>query len=217
MVGGRNIEKWGLNSYIYMVVPHFSYGEGIYRGIPVETLQSKYYRTYDWLFYFYNLLRDTRIRSAKFFDIKQFPWYRLDNVGDYTFKPYKVLWQEQAKAVDCCVVSSISDDFVSDKKVVTDSKVLFVSFDTENEAHYLCGVLNSEIIEQIIQGYTIDTNRGTDVVKNIRIPQFNPTNPLHTEISDISLSCHTAYKNNNFELIRTLNQRLNRIVPSIFI
>lgn len=216
MVGGRNIEKWGLKSYIYMLVPHFSKGEGLYRGIPAEILQTKYYRTYDWLYYFHDILKNTRIRSAKFFDINQFPWYRLDNVGDYTFKPYKVLWQEQAKSLDCCVVSSISDDFVSDKIVVADSKVLFVSFDSEDEAHYLCGVLNSKIVEQIIQGYTIDTNRGTDIVKNIRIPQFDRTSSLHIEVSKLSLSCHKAYKDKNRTLLASLNKKLNDVVPNIF-
>ena len=216
MVGGRNIEKWGINSYIYMLVPHSSKGEALYRGIPTETLQAKYYRTYDWLYYFHDLLRDTRIRSAKFFDVNQFPWYRLDNVGDYTFKPYKVLWQEQAKSLDCCVVSTIRDEFVFDKIVVTDSKVLFVPFDSEDEAHYLCGVLNSKIVEQIIQGYTIDTNRGTDIVKNIRIPRFDPTNPVHMEISKLSLSCHKAYKDNDRKLLSLLNKSLNEIVPVIF-
>lgn len=217
MVGGRNIEKWGINSYLYMLVPHYNSGEGIYRGIPTETLQTDFYRTYDWLFYFHDLLRDTRIRSGKFFDINQFPWYRLDNVGEYTFMPYKVLWQEQAKELNCCVVSSISDDFVTNKTVVTDSKVLFVSFATENEAHYLCGVLNSKIIEQIIQGYTIDTNRGTDIVKNIRIPKFNPENDRHVQVAELSKKAHQAYKNNDKVTLAKISNDIDALVPQIFL
>ena len=200
-----------------MLVPHYNNGEGIYRGIPTEILQTNFYRTYDWLFYFHDLLRDTRIRSGKFFDINQLPWYRLDNVGEYTFMPYKVLWQEQAKALNCCVVSSISDDFVADKTVVTDSKVLFVSFATENEAHYLCGVLNSKIIEQIIQGYTIDTNRGTDIVKNIRIPKFNPENDCHVQVAELSKRAHQAYKDNDKVMLAKISNEINSLVPHIFL
>ncbi len=217
MVGGRNIDKWGINSYLYMLVPHYNHGDGIYRGIPSEELQTKYFRTYDWLFYFHDLLRDTRIRSGKFFDIDQFPWYRLDNVGDYTFMPYKVLWQEQAKALNCCVVSSITDDYVINKTVVTDSKVLFVSLASENEAHYLCGVLNSKIVEQIIQGYTINTNRGIDIVKNIRIPKFNPDNLEHINLSNLSLRAHRAYKERNDTLLAHIADEIDSLVSQIFL
>lgn len=215
MVGGRNIEKWGINSYIYMLVPHYNQGKGIYRGIPDSDLKTTFYHTYDWLFYFHDLLRDTRIRSGKFFDINQFPWYRLDNVGEYTFKPYKVLWQEQAKSLNCCVVSSISDEFVKDKAVVTDSKVLFVSFDNETEAHYLCGVLNSSFIEKIIQSYTIDTNRGTDIVANIRIPKFNPENPKHLTISNISKEAHIEFKEKRKKNYPNITE-LDKVVSEIF-
>lgn len=217
MVGGRNIEKWGINSYLYMLVPHYNSGEGIYRGIPDHELKTKYFRTYDWLFYFHDLLRDTRIRSGKFFDIKQFPWYRLDNVGEYTFMPYKVLWQEQAKSLNCCVVSSITDDFVTNKTVVTDSKVLFVSFANEMEAHYLCGVLNSKYVERIIQGYTIDTNRGTDIVSNIRVPKFNPENPLHISIAEISLNAHQAFKKKDRGNLNNFTNKLDELVKQVFL
>lgn len=216
MVGGRNIDKWGINSYLYMLVPHYNNGEGIYRGIPSDKLQTEYFRTYDWLYYFHDFLRDTRIRSGKFFDINQFPWYRLDNVGEYTFMPYKVLWREQAKALNCCVVSSITDDYVSNKTVVTDSKVLFVSFATELEAHYLCAILNSKIIEQIIQGYTIDTNRGTDIVKNIRIPKFNPENEKHVNLSNLSIRAHRAYKDKDNALLTQISNEIDTLVPQIF-
>ncbi len=216
LVGGRNISKWGLKDYIYMLVPHYSTGKAQYRGIPTEDMQTKYFLTYDWLFYFHDLLEATRIRSGKFFDIKQFPWYRLDNVGDYTFKPYKVLWQEQAKAVSCCVVSSITDDYVHDKTVVTDSKVLFVALDSAEEAHYLCAVLNSSTIEEIIQGYTINTNRGIDVVKNIRIPQFIPDDEIHVRLSSLSTRAHEAFSQKEFGAIHELNEEINTLVPLIF-
>lgn len=217
MIGGRNIEKWGINSYIYMLVPHYNSGEGIYRGIPDKELKTKYYKTYDWLYYFHDLLRDTRIRSGKFFDINQFPWYRLDNVGEYTFKPYKVLWQEQAKSLNSCVVSTVSDDFITNKTVVTDSKVLFVAFDNEMEAHYLCGVLNSSFIEKIIQGYTIDTNRGTDIVANIKIPQFDPTNKKHLAIANISLKAHKAFSDiDSGNDINKITHKLDDLVSKIF-
>lgn len=217
MVGGRNIDKWGINSNIYMLVPHNTSGDGVYRGIPEGDLRIKYPRTYQWLYdNFHDVLLETRIRSAKFFDPNQFPWYRLDNVGEYTFKPYKMLWKEQSTAMNCCVVSSLDSPVIGKKLVVTDSKVLSTSFDDKNEAYYLCGVLNSSEIEEIIQGYTISTNRGIDIVKNIRIPTFNSSNPCHARISQLSITAHDAYKRNDVDTIKNCEMEINALVKKIF-
>lgn len=217
MVGGRNIDKWGINSHVYMLVPHYASGVGIYRGIAESDLRTKYPRTYQWLFdNFHDILLETRIRSAKFFDKEQFPWYRLDNVGEYTFKPYKVLWKEQSTAMNCCVVSSLDCPYIGKKLVVTDSKVLSASFDNKDEAYYLCGILNSGGIEEIIQGYTISTNRGIDIVKNIKIPIFNSKNANHFKISELSLMAHDAYNRNDKKTIAECEKEINRLVEIIF-
>ena len=216
MVGGRNIDKWGINSYLYMVVPHSNKGDGIYRGIDEKTLKTNYRKTYDWLFHFKGLLLETRIRSGKFFDEKQYPFYRLDNVGPYTFKPFKVLWREQSSEMTAVVVATHNDKFLGDKIVVTDSKVLYVSFDTKAEAHYLCGILNSRIIGEIIEAYTIDTQRGVDIVKNINIPNFDNKNKYHNEIAKLSLNAHSNYKLGKDKALLQNEKEIELVIPKIF-
>lgn len=198
-----------------MFVPHDS-GKTAYRGVQESVLKTEYYRSYDWLFYFHDILLETRIRSAKFFDPQQFPWYRLDNVGPYTFSPYKVLWKEQAKAMQCCVVSSITNEFVTNKKVMVDSKVLFVALDNEMEAYYLCGLMNSQIVEDIVKGYTINTNRGVDIVKNINFPKFDSNNPNHVAIANASKRAHEAYKQEDEATISQQEILINQLVPVVF-
>lgn len=216
MLGGRNFEKWGIKDYLYMVVPHEIKGDSIYHGIKDNILKTKYSATYDWLYYFHDALLDSRIKSGKFFDPQKYPWYRLDNVGEYTFKPYKVLWKEQSQKLECCVVSSIDDEYVGNRIFVVDSKVLFVSFDTAEEAYYLCGVLNSADIEWIIRCYTINTNKGIDIVENIRIPKYDSSNTNHVQISNLSLKAHEAYVSKNTDEVLALEKQINKIVPEIF-
>jgi SAM-dependent methyltransferase len=217
MIGGRNIDKWGINSYIYMVVPHYSEGNGIYRGINENELKTKYNKTYNWLFYFKDLLLETRIRSGKFFVENKYPFYRLDNVGDYTFKPFKVLWREQSRVMTATVVSNIDDDYLGIKNVVTDSKVLFVSFDNEEEAHYLCGILNSRIIGDIIEAYTIDTQRGVDIVKNINIPRYNSSTSDHIKMVELSKKAHHLYLAKDKNGIAQIEEKLEVLTPKLFI
>lgn len=216
MAGGRNIDKWGLNSYLYMVVPHNATGDAKYRGIDETILKTKFRKTYDWLFYFKDLLLETRIRSAKFFDKDQFPFYRLDNVGDYTFMPYKVLWREQSREMTATVVSSVNDKFLGNKTVVSDSKVLYVSFDNETEAHYLCGILNSRVIGDIIEAYTIDTQRGVDIVDNIKIPKFDTKNKLHNDMANLSKQAHLAYKTNDNAMLKQSEIQIEKKTIEIF-
>lgn len=217
MVGGRNIEKWGVNGHLFILVPHENNtGKKIQNGIAESILKQKYPKTYKWLFYFHDLLLNTRIRSGKFFDKDKHPWYRLDNVGPYTFCKYKVLWQEQAHAMKSCVVSTINHEGLGDKTVLTDSKVLFLSFDSEDEAYYVCGILNSENIEIVIQNYTINTNRGIDIVNNIKIPQYSAMNKQHKEIAQFSKLAHKAYIQKDLACIKECEDKINEIVPKIF-
>lgn len=219
MVGGRNIKSWGIDSYLYMVVPHSSnsISETKY-GISESSLMTELPRTYNWLFdNWHDILFETRCRSGKFFNPQKYPWYKLDNVGPYTFKPYHVLWAEQGTTIKCCVVSSIEDQFLGNKLVVTDSKILFVALDSEMEAYYLCGVINSEPIETIIKAYTISTNKGTDVVDKICIPEFNETNPHQYELALLSKRAHEYFNDReNPDKLADCVKKINKIVPLIF-
>ena len=218
MVGGRNIKSWGIDSYIYMIVPHSERSVSATKyGIDEATLRTELPRTYNWLFdNWHDILFETRCRSGKFFNPDKYPWYKLDNVGPYTFQPYHVLWAEQGTSIKCCVVSSIDDPYLGNKLVVTDSKILFVPLDSELEAYYVCGVINSKQVETIIKSYTISTNKGTDVVDNISIPDFNETNPLHVKLAKLSKGAHQYFKDSESDKLNECVLQINNIIPQIF-
>ena len=115
-----------------------------------------------------------------------------------------------------CVVSTINHEGLGDKTVLTDSKVLFLSFDSEDEAYFVCGILNSANIEIVIQNYTINTNRGIDIVNNIKIPQYSATNKQHKEIAQFSKLAHKAYIQKDMACIKECEDKINEIVPTIF-
>ena len=201
-----------------MVVPHSNSSVSATKyGIDDATLRTNLPRTYNWLYdNWHDILFETRCRSGKFFNPDKYPWYKLDNVGPYTFQPYHVLWAEQGTSIKCCVVSSIDDTFLGNKLVVTDSKILFVPLDSEMEAYYVCGVINSEQVEKIIKSYTISTNKGTDVVDNISIPDFNETNPLHYKLASLSKEAHGFFKTKESEKLENCVRQINSIIPKIF-
>lgn len=195
MLGGRNISKWRVKSNEFMIVPH----SALYKyGIPEKELSKSSPHTYMWLNYYHDELLDTRIQNGKFFNPKINPFYRLDNVGEYTYAPYKVLWKEQTGSMSAVVVSTYlrsipnadPELFLEDKIIVVDSKVLMLDVYSEMEAYYVCGIINAPIITEVVDGYAISTNRGVDVLKYIAIPKYDATAKKHKAIAEISKRIH---------------------------
>lgn len=189
MISGRNIRQFGLKDYAYLLMPHHK-KKGVHNAIPEHELKVNYTLTYKWLSVFKDVLLETRERNSKFYDPEKDPFYFLDNVGEYTFAPWKVVWKEQNKRMTSCVISSKPDEPLSGKLIIPDSKVLFCPLENENEAHYLCAVLSSRVVTDIIEGYTIELQRGIDILQNIAIPKFEYTDATHKQLSELSQLAH---------------------------
>ena len=76
---------------------------------------------------------------------------------------------------------------IEDEHIVFENKTYYYYADSEGEAYYLEGVLNSDITIDILRKTGIMSER--DIEKNIfevNIPRFDSKNPIHTEISKLS-------------------------------
>lgn len=223
MLGGRNIERWGVKSNEFLLVPHSI--EHKY-GIPEHILEKTAPNTIAWLDNFREGLLASRIQNGKFYNPETQPYYRLDNIGEYTYSNYKVLWKEQTGSMSAVTVGTYYQSvpnadrnlFSNDKIIVVDSKVLMLALDDEMEAYFVSGVLNAPSIREIIDGYAISTNRGIDVLKYIAIPKYNENAIVHFEISKISKSIHDLYKNVDITKrdVDLLEQELDRYVIQLF-
>lgn len=222
MLGGRNIGKWCVKSNEFMLVPHsikYKY------GIPVKELAQIAPKTSDWLNFYHDELLASRIQNGKFFNKNTQPYYRLDNVGDYTYTPFKVLWKEQTGSMSAVVVSSYIETipeadenlFSENKVIVVDSKVLMLGLDNQDEAHYVCGILNAKDIVDVIDGYAISTNRGVDVLRYLAIPKFDAKNSTHQKIAWFSKEIHAKFKLQDLDTVPLLEQQLNTVVRALFL
>ena len=73
--------------------------------------------------------------------------------------------------------------------ICEDSNGNYISLD---EAHYICCILNSPIASQ----YTLQSSdsRSFPIRPRIKIPKFNPTDRVHTEIASLSKEAHENYQ-----------------------
>lgn len=199
MLGGRNIQRWYVSSNEYILVPHSK--EHKY-GIPETELLQTHPLTYNWLEFYQKELFDSRVQNGKFFNPNKNPFYRLDNVGEYTYAPYKVLWKEQTGSMSAVVVGNAEESLINydnsvlgtDKIIMVDSKVLYLALESVDEAYFVCGIINSPTIRNIIDGYAVETNRGTDVLKYLAIPKYDDTSQTHKDIARISEQIHDFCK-----------------------
>ena len=131
------------------------------------------------------------------------------DIGEYTFSKYKVVWKALASGMISSVISSINHELLGNKLVIPDHNVLMTPFNTREEAHYLCGILNSKIVNDFVVAY-ISWFYSSHILEHINIPDFDKTNNDHLLISNISEKAHKVG-----QLTPAEQQKLNDLVASI--
>jgi len=119
------------------------------------------------------------------------PW-GVWNVGDYTFAPYKVVWPEVSKNFYAAVSNSAEMDYLGEKTIVPDHKLMFVAFHEEDAAHYVCGFINSSLIREFVESLVVETQIGARILDEIRIPTYDPDAESHQKLSQLSKDLHSG-------------------------
>jgi hypothetical protein len=205
LVRGRDVKKWSINFRDqFIIIPHHT------NGNPIEhaELKIKYPGVYNYLLEFSSELKRRSIKpfislrkmiesgnedaQNKAFELLSDRFYIVDNIGSYTFAPYKVVWKRIAGAITgkaisfaCAVITPING-----KPVIVDDSTILVNTDDINEAYYLAGILNSLPSRAIIASYSYELRQETHIVDFIKIPKFDPLNKTHIKIAELSRRAH---------------------------
>ena len=106
-------------------------------------------------------------------------YYALQRIGDYTFEPYKVAWRYIAKEFTPCVIESVTDKYLGVKNSIPNEKVIYIGLEQREEAYYLCGLLSSKAIREIINGFIVNIQISPSTINNIKLPKFDKENRKH--------------------------------------
>lgn len=192
---------------LYVLVPNTGIVKSAYESTRVELRKLRRTSSY---FKSYQALLENRSTYKK--RMPKAPYCSVYNVGDYTFAPYKVIWAEQSGVFKSAVASSGSVPIVGKRPYVPDHKIYFVDFRAEAPAHYLCGLLNSEIIGEYLYSHIISIQVG-NVFKHLNIPPFDRNDPLHLGLSELSIAAHQESDPEEREfIIIELNNLANAIL-----
>ena len=205
----RNIRrKWCFEGYEYALVPQRTYGED-----NENTLRKRYPLTYLYLTTF----RRELIYERKSSWFKHGPFYSIFGIGEYTWKPYKVVWCRMGFKPYFVVISKISDKYLGEKLLMVDSTFEYIPLDKENEAHYVCAILNSESVQMAIKKMSTESKCGISksIISRLKIPKFNEDNVLHKELSELSKKAHEYAKSRKEEKLKYVERRINNLVNDL--
>ena len=186
-IRGRDIKRWGSTPEIYVLITHQKSSGKVYTE---QEVKINYPRTFGYLANFREVLLS---RGSKFLKnlAERTSFFTMFGIGNYTFAKYKVLWKRMANDIVASVVSQVKTPFGYKAVIGTDTTALFAT-NNEFEAHYLCAIINSKPVRDFIKSFS-SAGRGfgtPSVMKHVGIPKFDPKNPLHQKLAEISKKCH---------------------------
>jgi hypothetical protein len=144
------------------------------------------------------------------------PFYILKDISTYTFAPWKVVWLGfGATEMQAAVVG-----LVDGKPVMTNQAMHpFVPLDREDEAHYLCACLNSSVVNLAVISHTQLGGKSfaqSNILEHIRIPRFDPKNPVHLRLAELSMLAHEAAKVGDEMRLREIEAEIDLWVAKLW-
>ncbi len=205
----RHIKKWEIRGEPYdIILPHTKYG----RNNETELMEEQP-KTYHYLLTYKDELLG---RKSRWFKGNDKPFYTLFGIGEYTFKPYKVVWSMIGYLPYFAVASSFNDGFIGDKILIPDNTIGYISFDDLDEAFYVCAILNSNFAKKIFSRKSTKSKWGIskELVESVPISAFHPKNKIHKELSELSKQAHIAKIEGTETAI--IEDKLEKLVDSLF-
>jgi hypothetical protein len=183
LLRGRDIERWKAVPTYQVLIPQDP--DCPAKGFPEADMQARFPKTYTYLKQFEEPLRKRKVFKL-FFDVETAPFYSVYAIGPYTFAPFKVVWREVSNSLDAAVCGS------HDSRIaVPDHTLVYISCQAEEEAHYVCALVNSAPANFIVQGY-VALHPSPHVLKYIKVARFNPKDKTHRALATNSQALHAA-------------------------
>jgi len=151
------------------------------------------------------------------YEISEAPFYSMFNIGPYTFARFRVCWSRMSNSIKASVVSEINTCLGAKQIIPTDTATI-VSFDTEEEAHFFCAVVNSFLFGCCVQSFS-SAGRGfgsAGILKRIRIDRFSRKDPTHLALANMSKACHELTQDKKEPLLAKREIELDELTATLW-
>jgi methylase of polypeptide subunit release factors len=184
---GSDIQRWQAQPKFFVFLTQDPHKR---EPISEDKFKNNFPRTYSYFTRFKEVLLSSSSKTVKRLR-EQKAFYAMFGVGDYTLSKYKVVWKQMSNDIYGAVISQIKTS-IGYKTIIPLHTTAFIATNNETEAHYLCAIINSKPVRDFVKSFS-SAGRGfgtPSVMKHVAIPKFDPENPLHQKLAEISKKCH---------------------------
>jgi hypothetical protein len=136
-------------------------------------------------------------------------------IATYTLAPYKVVWREVATRLDAAVTEELLDSNIGLKSVVPDHTLILVACHLRAEAYYVCASINSSPSRFLVQNYIV-MHPDTHVLKNVRIPHYDPNNTIHNQLAAFSQQAHEATAGDDTAQVQAIEAAIDQLAAQLW-
>ncbi len=219
LLRGRDVKRWRAEPSAFIMLTHLP-GMRL-NAISENEMKKRYPKTYTYLKRFAETLKE-RAAFKRYFTrkdnrgrtVETGSFYSMFDVGDYTFAPYKVVWPNIASEIVSSVISTKDRKLILPQHIIT-----LVGCDSFKEAHYVCALMNSKIINFCLKAYSMKGGKSfgdPHVLQNVCISKFNSKNMLHLQLAELSEKAHRAAIKNDHETIQTAEEEIDELSAQIW-
>lgn len=208
LLRGRDVQRWIAkpSAFILMVQDPVKR-----RGIDEKVMQRENPRTYHYLKKFEGVLRDRPSRGVSDMTKKGAPFYTMFAVGDYTLAQWKVVWREQASEMTASVVG-----IHNRKVVIPDHKLMTVACANEDEAHYVCALLNSSVGRFIPLSYAVEIAMDPHILEHISVPKYDRRNKVHQKLGSLSKRASELTEKGHMSLRAKIEEEIDELAAELW-
>ncbi|SDQ06591.1 Eco57I restriction-modification methylase domain-containing protein [Virgibacillus salinus] len=190
LVKGSTIEPFNINfENEYGIFPYDSETTNL---IEIDELEKNSPKLLNYLLDYQAIIGKQSDRSKMIARGKEF--YSLSKIGKYTFAENLVTFRDNSKMA-AAVVKPVLTHWGKEILPICAKHAPYISMDkkgnfiTEDEAHYISGILNTKIVVDYFK-FTY-SSRSYSINFNIKIPKYNPENEKHIALSGLAMKAHS--------------------------
>jgi len=211
LLRGRDVQRWQAKPSAHILMVQDPQKR---RGIDEDEMQHRWPKTWAYLKRFEKALQQ-RAAYKRYFRPTD-PFYSMFDVGDYTLAPHKVVWLGfGVRDIRAAVISSVGG-----KAILTNQAMHpFVPLEDEAEAHYLAASLNSALFEFAIMSHTQLGGKSfaqPNVLQTLHVPTFDPTNPAHQRLAELSRRAHKLAAAGDTEALKAVEDEVDQAAAELW-
>lgn len=208
-VSGASISRWRAETAGVYLLTH-SEATGM-KPLSQHTMQTNYPLSYAYLKHFQKQLEDRSLHKR---------WgannvfYAMYDIGPYTFAPWKVAWKRTTRNFEACVLGSLPiPECNTERMAIPNGKVMIIPFQDEEEAHFVCALLNSAVARSEINA-SISSEAHRDIINVVSIPTFSMQCASHRRLASLSKDAHAKAKSRSD--LKTVELEVDKAVAELW-